>query len=766
MSRESKDSQLQQVLEHQKIQWSELSDDEKRNIQRKVLDAIIAGDNDKCKAIIKQYEGLRLDYCVYDNNHGDTPLHLAAYHGHLQIVKYLIEEDHFLNECKNKYRNTPLHRAARQGKLDIVQYLIEEQHCDPMCVCHWGRTPLHIACRHSQLAVVEYLMNLENVDLSVKDKKFGSTPLDLAAEYGSVEVVKYMIEEKNCYNPDNYIHFNTPLHFAAYRGNLEVVRYLVGSRRFDVNVKGGHNRTPLHSACHGGRLEVVKYLMEIDKVEDSCHDHEQGLTPFDIAAEYGTLALVRYMIDERNVQLQFASQNRYTPLHHAACGGKLDIVKYFIKEKGYKPDCKGLKGRTPLHSACRGAKKDVVKYLIQECGVDPSCRDDGGNTLLHSAAKSGNRSVVALLIIEFDCDPEIINNEGRDPEYYARILDHKKLTKALNCAKNFRHSKYHYPLHNFSLIPVFSLPDKLRTTLEECLTLTKAVPTGEVIARGTFSSIIGLKISESGERVAGKVFKIDPSDTEELKVEILIEKITAITRLHHVNIVESKGVCFLPDRILPVLLMEKMMNSLQSYFKRNTGYYTSSLPVKRRITMLQDIASGLKYLHSLNPPFTHGHLTAKNVLLDAELRVKIGGFDIDCCPQVQQSHEYTPPEAQGGAARPHPSHDVFSFGHLCLVTMLQRELDELPPAQYSDNEGKQCVRYEHERRAKFIEKICPENQLFTIIEECLRNNPAKRPKIGDILLKLLGACAFSYQVFVIANIIILFHCIKQVMMRI
>ena len=85
--------------------------------------------------------------------------------------------------------------------------------------------------------------------------------------------------------------------------------------------------------------------------------------------------------------------------------------------------------------------------------------------------------------------------------------------------------------------------------------------------------------------------------------------------------------------------------------------------------------------------------------------------------------------------------------------MLQRELNELPPVQHFDLEGKPFICYEDERRAKFIEeakKICPENQqLFTIIEECLQNNPEKRPKTGCILLKLQGACAFSYQVFII-----------------
>ena len=178
----------------QRIQWSELSDDEKTKIQRRVLDAIIAGDNDKCRIIIKQYKGLKLDYWKYENDHKDTPIHLAAFHGHLQIVKYLIEEGYCQSECRNGYKNTPLHRAARQGKLNIVQYLIENQYCDRMCICNWGRTPLHIACKHSQLEVVKYLTTLEYVNFNAKDRKYGSTPLDLAAEYGSVEVVKYIYD--------------------------------------------------------------------------------------------------------------------------------------------------------------------------------------------------------------------------------------------------------------------------------------------------------------------------------------------------------------------------------------------------------------------------------------------------------------------------------------------------------------------------------------------------------------------------------------------
>ena len=279
--------------------------------------------------------------------------------------------------------------------------------------------------------------------------------------------------------------------------------------------------------------------------------------------------------------------------------------------------------------------------------------------------------------------------------------------------------------------------DPLRRALRERLEVTKAIPTGDVIAHGALSSIVELKIPGSRERVAGKVFKIDPSDTQQLmnKVDEIIEKITAISCLSHSNVVGSKGVCFLPDRILPVLLMERMEHSLQSYFKKNFN-----ILMEKKVEVLQDTASGLQYLHSLDPPFIHGHLTAENVLLDARLTAKIGGFDIGRLPQVPQYTEYTPPEAQGGGTPSHPSYDVFSFGHLCLVTLLHRELKELLPVQYSDNDGELRIRHEEERRAEFIEevkKILPENQpLLNTIVGCLHNKSKSRPQTLKIWEKI------------------------------
>ena len=313
-----------------KMQWSELSDDDKKRIQREVLESTIKNDIVQLKELIKKYDGIKLEFCIDDNDHGDNPLHLAAFHGHMQIVKYLIEERDCDKECQNRYKNTPLHRAARQGQLAVVQYLVKEKECDPMCVCNWGRTPLHIACNHNHLNVVKYLMELEGINVNLKDKRHGLRPLDLAAESGSLAVVKYMTGERKCYDPSKYEGSHTPLHFAANNGKEDVVKYLTAHRIIDRNVKGNHGRTPLHSACKGGHLDVVRHLIDIANADPSCGDDEYGLTPLDLAAEHAPLEVVRYMVEDKHIQVTFPGENRYTTLQQAAYGGKLENVKFLV----------------------------------------------------------------------------------------------------------------------------------------------------------------------------------------------------------------------------------------------------------------------------------------------------------------------------------------------------------------------------------------------------------------------------------------------------
>ena len=249
--------------------------------------------------------------------------------------------------------------------------------------------------------------------------------------------------------------------------------------------------------------------------------------------------------------------------------------------------------------------------------------------------------------------------------------------------------------------------------------------------------------------MAGKVFRV-PFTASMLPVALRVcGELIMMIRLHHPNVVQCKGVSFLTDQPLPVLLMERMMSSLHDYLLHPDN---SKLSVERKVSILHDTASGLDYLHSQTPAIIHRDLTAKNVLLDSQLRAKISDFgnsrivilDPEASPEtlttLPGTLEYMPPEAQGGSVTYDPSLDVFSFGHLSLFTVTQTPVRPLLPPSYSDSSGKLCARSEVKRRARFVEaaeQVLSENHsLVSVMKQCLHNNPAQRPRTGELVTRL------------------------------
>jgi len=70
--------------------------------------------------------------------YGRTPLHHASQCGHLDVIKYLIDEQKVYPSCQDKDDNSPLHTAALGGQLEVVKYLIEEIACNPVCRGQFG----------------------------------------------------------------------------------------------------------------------------------------------------------------------------------------------------------------------------------------------------------------------------------------------------------------------------------------------------------------------------------------------------------------------------------------------------------------------------------------------------------------------------------------------------------------------------------------------------------------------------------------------------
>ena len=152
-------------------------------------------------------------------------------------------------------------------------------------------------------------------------------------------------------------------------------------------------------------------------------------------------------------------------------------------------------------------------------------------------------------------------------------------------------------------------------------------------------------------------------------------RVQVMAEMRHPHIVQFLGLCFLEGSALPVLVMERLDNSLDNLLETSPG-----LPLALKRSLLADVARGLLYLHTRNPPVVHRDLSARNVLLTSSLVAKISDLGnariVNLRPgQVRKltplpgTMAYMPPEAFDERSRYGPRLDIFSFGHLTDYTL-------------------------------------------------------------------------------------------------
>ncbi len=126
------------------------------------------------------------DFSTMPDQDGCTPLHYAAYFGHVEAARYLLSigADPAARSM-DPLRNQPLHAAAGSGHAAIVSLLLGAG-ADPDAEQSGQWTPLHAAAEHGHLEVVRALLAAgarpEPASAS------GATPRSLASGKGHAAV--------------------------------------------------------------------------------------------------------------------------------------------------------------------------------------------------------------------------------------------------------------------------------------------------------------------------------------------------------------------------------------------------------------------------------------------------------------------------------------------------------------------------------------------------------------------------------------------------
>ena len=298
-----------------------------------------------------------------------------------------------------------------------------------------------------------------------------------------------------------------------------------------------------------------------------------------------------------------------------------------------------------------------------------------------------------------------------------------------------------------------SAPIKVEDVTEALkqLTLSGVKPEGRELGRGAYGKVYTVKyrgVVYAAKEVHALLLQMaGPEGSQRLRSNF-IRECSHCSKLSHVNVVPLVGIYYPSKQSLPVMIMELMDVSLTTYATQ------PNVSLKRKLSILHDVAEGLSYLHTNQ--VIHRDLSPNNVL------IKYSGVDqfppvakiadLGVAKMVQADSmrtktqltklpgtvDFMPPEAFEDNPHYDTSLDVFSYGGVMLYTVNGKW--PKPSAQVKrdslTNELKAVS--EVERRQQYLDEVTGEEAevLKPLIKDCLNNDPSMRPSMFDLSRKI------------------------------
>ncbi|CAG9998192.1 unnamed protein product [Clonostachys byssicola] len=235
------------------------------------------------------------------DNFGHTVLSLAAFGGHVDIVRAILQDERLVLEAATKSRFrpvTPLVAAVSNGHVGVVQELIKVEHGIDLNANMLRQRPSDwIQCKQRKMlrTIFKDVERIPN-PIGTLQRKLKSLARKLEPEHdipekakislGHLGVPKYLsqtaittwrcasrkIIEAEDIKPTISLAYGvsdlvvklsgaTALHFAVSSGEIEMTKMLVESRRIDINGMMTEGMTPLCFAACEGNATIANYLL-------------------------------------------------------------------------------------------------------------------------------------------------------------------------------------------------------------------------------------------------------------------------------------------------------------------------------------------------------------------------------------------------------------------------------------------------------------------------------------------------------------------------
>ncbi|TDL29171.1 kinase-like protein [Rickenella mellea] len=282
---------------------------------------------------------------------------------------------------------------------------------------------------------------------------------------------------------------------------------------------------------------------------------------------------------------------------------------------------------------------------------------------------------------------------------------------------------------------------KTSRSYPDCLILTTIRTTGtHPVAGGGFADVWKGYFAE--KPVALKALRIYKQSVRESVLKEFSHEAVIWRQLKHPNILPFYGVFTGNEHFERLCLVSPWMDA------GNAMDYLKVHPDGNRLSLLSDVAQGLKYLHLFQPPIIHGDLKGANIFVSPSLTACLGDFGLARFRESQESTvgattgnstgtlRWQAPELlnivdEGESICRSEKCDIYSFGCVCLEIMTGK------PPFVEIRRDPAVIRAILDRQTpqRPLENVLErglDDTLWALMQQCWHFDPALRPRSSEL----------------------------------
>lgn len=302
---------------------------------------------------------------------GMTPVHMAASNDSHKALAALLSLDPEAVLWKDAYDRTPLFVAVQHGSVNCAYTLLRDRRA-VLTNDLFGRSPLAMAVEQASDAFfdIEGDVIACNIGHTLMDPtpaarthimasilKILSLLVDAtadAARYGLCDVPSFKLEYP--YTP--------PLCIAAFMGHMKLFRSIMALTPSALECRSEVGKHAIHYACYGNQAEMVKAILEYDPEAWSLAEPDFQHMPVHIAAEMGSVDVLRALHQHRPNVLEARNNIDMNPLMMAIERSHVEAATFILEHAPHTARAVDDVGENAAWYAVRyGAGEERIQML-------------------------------------------------------------------------------------------------------------------------------------------------------------------------------------------------------------------------------------------------------------------------------------------------------------------------------------------------------------------------------------------------------------------